>query len=56
MEEVGELPRGILVHGGASKLPYEIVYEARKAPVVEVVSYTLEVHFRPSLSLITLDS
>jgi hypothetical protein len=37
MEEVGEMPRGILVHG------------ARKTPSVEIVNYRLEVHFKPSL-------
>jgi len=50
MEEVGEMPRGILVHGGASNLSSEVVQEVRKAPLVEVVNYSLEVHFRSSLA------
>lgn len=50
VEEVGEMPRGILVHGGASKLSSEVVKEARKAPLVEIVNYSLNVHFRPSLA------
>jgi hypothetical protein len=49
MEETGKIPRGILVHGGASKLPPEIIDEARKHPSVEIVSYRLEVNFTPLL-------
>ncbi|MBE2224777.1 MAG: DUF91 domain-containing protein, partial [Anaerolineae bacterium] len=49
LEETREMPRGILVHGGASKLPSEVVKEARKEALVEIVNYSLEVHFRPSL-------
>jgi RecB family endonuclease NucS len=49
-EETGQLPRGILVHGGASKLPVELVAEARREPSVEVVSYALDVSFKPSVA------
>jgi hypothetical protein len=49
MEETGKIPRGILVHGGASKLPPEIIEEAQKDPIVEIVSYRLEVNFMPLL-------
>ena len=48
-EETGEAPRGILVHGGAQKLIGTVVAEARRKPVVEVVSYSLDVRFRPSV-------
>lgn len=48
-EQTGKMPRGILVHGGASKLSSEVVNEARNEPLVEIVSYRLEVQFRPSL-------
>ena len=47
-DETGEMPRGILVHGGAPKLPENVMSAAAKAPAVEVVSYGLEVSFRPS--------
>jgi hypothetical protein len=49
-EETGQLPGGILVHGGASKLPVELVAEARREPSVEVVSYALDVSFKPSVA------
>jgi len=47
-KETGELARGILIHGGAQKIPTELIVEARKEPSVEIVSYSLEVNFRPS--------
>jgi len=47
-KETGELARGILVHGGAQKIPVNLISEAKKKPPVEVVSYSLEVNFRPS--------
>jgi hypothetical protein len=40
--------RGILVHGGAQKISIDIINAANKNPVVEIVSYSLEVNFRPS--------
>lgn len=45
--ETGQSARGILVHGGAQKLPHDVIQEARKEPVVEVVSYRLRVDFQP---------
>ena len=47
-EETGETARGILVHGGAQKIPAKVISEAKKKPPVEIVSYSLEVNFRPS--------
>ena len=47
--ETRQAPRGILVHGGAAKLPDPVVRDARREPAVEIVSYGLEVHFRPSV-------
>jgi hypothetical protein len=47
-KETGEPARGILVHGGAQKIPSELIVESRKEPLVEIVSYSLEVNFRPS--------
>ena len=50
-KEVGNKPRGILVHGGAAKLSEAVVSQAqdqRELPV-EIVNYRLEIHFRPSL-------
>ncbi len=47
-EETGEIARGILVHGGAQKIPAQVISEAMKKPPVEIVSYSLEVNFRPS--------
>ena len=44
--ETGQLPRGILVHGGAQKLISEVINDARLLPTVEVVSYTLNVDFK----------
>lgn len=49
-EETGQTPRGILIHGGAAKLSGPVVVEAVREPAVEIVSYGLEVHFRPSLT------
>lgn len=46
--ETKEAVRGILVHGGAQKIPNELIVEAQKKPLVEIVSYNLEVTFRPS--------
>lgn len=40
--------RGILVHGGPQKISEEIIQAAKQSPAVELVSYTLEVNFRPS--------
>ncbi len=48
-EKTGELPRGILVHGGALKLEAAIVAEARREPAVDVVGYALDVTFKPSV-------
>lgn len=42
--------RGILVHGGPQKISEEILQAAKQYPPVEIVSYTLEVNFRPSSS------
>ena len=47
-QETGERARGILVHGGAQKIPADLITEAKKQPPVEIVSYGLEVNFRPS--------
>lgn len=47
-DETGEEARGILVHGGAQKISPDILTEAERHPVVEIVSYSLEVTFRPS--------
>ncbi|NUM46039.1 MAG: DUF91 domain-containing protein [Anaerolineales bacterium] len=40
--------RGILVHGGAQKISEELLLEAKQYPPIEIVSYTLDVNFRPS--------
>lgn len=47
-EETGENSRGILVHGGSQKISTKVIAEAKKKPSVEIVSYSLEVNFRPS--------
>lgn len=47
-QETGEIARGILVHGGAQKIPTKVISEAKKKPQVEIMSYSLEVNFRPS--------
>lgn len=47
-KETEEVPRGILVHGGAPKLSSEVIAEAERPPRVEIVSYSLEVNFRKS--------
>ena len=44
-EETRVMPRGILVHGGARKLPVELAAAARKKPKVEIVRYSLDVDF-----------
>ncbi len=38
-------PRGILVHGGARKLPPSVARAASKAPAIEIVQYRLHVDF-----------
>lgn len=48
-DETGQMPRGILIHGGAAKLSVLVATEAIREPAVEIVNYGLEVHFRPSL-------
>ena len=47
-EETGEMPRGILVHGGAPKVVPAVVATAQMEPPVEVISYALVVNFRAS--------
>ncbi|MGV8172045.1 MAG: endonuclease NucS domain-containing protein, partial [Candidatus Woesearchaeota archaeon] len=47
-EETMKKTRGILVHGGAQKIPNDIINEAKKTPVVEILSYSLDVDFRKS--------
>ena len=47
-KEAEEVPRGILVHGGAPKIPCEVINEAKKGPPVEIISYSIEVNFRKS--------
>jgi RecB family endonuclease NucS len=49
LKETGEMPRGILVHGGPPKLSQDVISAASKDPAVEVVSYGLDVSFRHSL-------
>ncbi len=44
-EETGKLPRGILVHGGARKLPPDVALNAQQEPKVEIVQYSLDVDF-----------
>jgi hypothetical protein len=44
-EEKGEDARGILIHGGAKKLPVDIVRAAAKKPKIEVIQHTLKVEF-----------
>jgi hypothetical protein len=46
--ETGQLPRGILVHGGAAKLTDAVTKAATCDPFVEIVNYSLDVAFRPS--------
>ena len=43
--ETGEEARGILVHGGATKLHTDVVEAAAKPPLVEIVRYDLDVEF-----------
>lgn len=47
-KETNEMPRGLLVHGGAQILPVDIMEAAKQYPPIEIISYTLDVHFRPS--------
>ena len=47
-QETGEAPRGILVHGGAPKIPRGVITEAKRPSRVEIVSYNIEVNFRES--------
>jgi RecB family endonuclease NucS len=43
--ETGIEARGILVHGGARKLPSEVAEAALRKPKIEIVQYSLEVDF-----------
>jgi RecB family endonuclease NucS len=43
--ELGQRPRGILVHGGAAKLTSQLRKEARRNPAVEMINYSLQVLF-----------
>ncbi len=45
-EETEQVPRGILVHGGAQNLSDDVENNANLDPVVKVVSYTLRVDFK----------
>lgn len=47
-KETGQKARGILVHGGSQIVPADVRRMARKSPVVEIVSYRLEVDFARS--------
>ena len=47
-EETGQMARGILIHGGAAKLSCDVVENACCKPAVEIVNYSLDVHFRTS--------
>ena len=47
-QETEKIVRGILVHGGAQKVSAKLIAEAKKTPPVDIVSYSLEVNFRPS--------
>lgn len=47
-DETEKEVRGILVHGGPQKISNDVIAEAKKAPKVEIVSYSLKVDFRPS--------
>lgn len=49
-EETQQRARGILVHGGSRKLSTDVIREADKDPIVEIVCYSLEVQFVPSLT------
>ena len=40
--------RGILVHGGAQKISTAVIAKAKKKPQIEIVSYRLNIDFRPS--------
>jgi hypothetical protein len=40
--------RGILVHSGAQKLTADVVYEAKRQPMIEIVCYRLRVDFTRS--------
>jgi len=43
--ETGIAPRGMLVHGGARKLPRDVAAAALQKPKVEIVQYSLDVDF-----------
>ncbi len=47
-EETGKVPRGILVHGGSSKLHEDVREEARRKPRIELVKYNVDVEFAMS--------
>lgn len=47
-EKTRKKPRGILVHGGAAKLPKAIWLSANRKPAVEIVNYNLDVNFKAS--------
>ena len=49
-EEIGRRSRGILVHGGATKIREDVVKAAHGDPAVEIVNYVLDVTFKPSAS------
>ena len=49
--ETGEKPRGILVHAGAVKLPPDVEADALLDPIVEILSYSLDVTFLHSVAL-----
>ena len=51
-DETRKEVRGILVHGGAQKISNTVIDEAKNAPQVEIVSYSLKVDFRPSYQVI----
>lgn len=44
-KETGISPCGILVHGGARKLPRDVALAALRKPEVEIVQYILDVNF-----------
>lgn len=43
--ETGQLPRGVLVHGGPRKLSADVSAAAAKKPKIEIVQYSLGVEF-----------
>ena len=48
--ETGERPRGVLVHAGAPKLSPDVEADSLRDPVVDVVSYSLDVTFLRSVA------